>query len=95
MNKLSCFLLIFISVNFTACGPSTTKQETTKSELKPKNIDTNKLTNQTVKQAFEAWQKGDSKDFLSFFTTNAKLYDDGNPKDFSKFVKDACSDSRY
>jgi ketosteroid isomerase-like protein len=58
-------------------------------------MDTRQLTNQTVKQAFDAWQNGDSKTFLSFFTADAKLYDDGNPRDFSKFVKEACGHEQF
>ncbi|MBL7762530.1 MAG: hypothetical protein JNL23_03810 [Chitinophagaceae bacterium] len=58
-------------------------------------MDTSKLTNPIVKQAFDAWQKGDSKTFLSYFTADAKLYDDGNARDFSKFVKDACGHERF
>ena len=49
-------------------------------------MDTSKLTNETVKKAFDSWQQGDSKTFLSYFTSDAKLYDDGNSRDFSKFV---------
>ncbi len=58
-------------------------------------MDTSKLTNATVKAAFDAWQKGDSKTFLSFFTPDATLYDDGNPRNFQGFVKDACGHERF
>ena len=58
-------------------------------------MDTSKLTNETVKKALDAWQNGDSKAFLSFFATDAKLYDDGNPRDFSKFVKEACGHEKF
>jgi ketosteroid isomerase-like protein len=58
-------------------------------------MDTSKLTNQTVKQAFDAWQNGDSKNFLSFFTSDAKLYDDGAPRNFSKFVQEACGHEKF
>lgn len=58
-------------------------------------MDTSKLINSIVKQAFDAWQKGDSKTFLSYFTADAKLYDDGNARDFSKFVNDACGHERF
>ncbi|QIH37118.1 hypothetical protein G6053_17660 [Sphingobacterium sp. DR205] len=58
-------------------------------------MDISKLTNNTVKEAFEAWQKGDSQSFLSYFTTDAKLFDDGSPRDFQKFVKDACGHERF
>ncbi|NPA09346.1 MAG: hypothetical protein GXO46_10210 [Chlorobi bacterium] len=58
-------------------------------------MDTQKLTNETVKNAFEAWQNGDSKTFLSFFATDVQLFDDGNPRDFQKFVKDACGHEKF
>lgn len=58
-------------------------------------MDTSKLTNETVKNAFEAWQGGDSKTFLSFFTSDAKLYDDGNSRDFSIFVKETCGREKF
>ena len=58
-------------------------------------MNTEKLTNQTVKAAFDAWQNGDSKLFLSFFTIDAKLYDDGSPRDFQRFVKDACGHEKF
>ncbi|WP_342084375.1 hypothetical protein [Dyadobacter sp. OTU695] len=58
-------------------------------------MDTSKLTNQTVKAALDAWQTGDSKVFLSFFTADAKLYDDGNPRNFPGFVKEACGHEKF
>ena len=58
-------------------------------------MDTSKLTNETVKKAFDAWQNGNSKLFLSFFTSDAKLYDDGSPRNFSSFVKDACGHEKF
>lgn len=83
---------MFASLSFTACGQNNTKQNSTKEYNK---MDTSKLTNATIKKAFDAWQNGDSKTFLSFFTTDTKLYDDGNPRDFSKFVKDACGHEKF
>lgn len=58
-------------------------------------MDTSKLTNLLVKTAFDAWQKGDSQTFLSYFTPDAKLYDDGNPRNFQTFVKDACGHEKF
>ena len=58
-------------------------------------MDTSKLTNETVKAAFNAWQKGDSQNFLSNFTTDATLFDDGNPRNFEHFVKEACGKERF
>jgi hypothetical protein len=95
MNKLSYLLLIFLGLNFTISGQATTEKETTKSASNNNKMDTNKLTNLAVKKAFDAWQEGDSKTFLSFFTSDAKLYDDGNSRDFSQFVKDACGHEKF
>ena len=95
MNQLGYILLIFASINFTACGQSKTQEQKAKTTLKTNKMDVSKLTNETVKKAFDAWQNGDSKTFLSYFITDAKLYDDGNPRDFQKFVKEACGHERF
>jgi predicted GNAT superfamily acetyltransferase len=58
-------------------------------------MDTSKLTNELISKAFIAWQNGDGKTFLSFFTVDAKLYDDGNSRDFQKFVKEACGYEKF
>jgi len=58
-------------------------------------MNTDKLTNETVKAAFDAWQKGDSTAFLSHFTSDAKLFDDGNPRNFQNFIKEACGHERF
>lgn len=58
-------------------------------------MDTSKLTRSTVKAAFDAWQNGDAKTFLSYFTADATLTDDGKPRNFQSFVKDACGTERF
>jgi hypothetical protein len=58
-------------------------------------MDTSHITNTTAKAAFEAWQKGDSKTFISFFTAAPQLFDDGNPRNFQSFIKDACGHERF
>lgn len=85
------------ATGFTACGqqPPSSANKTIKTQQKNNNMDTNKLTDSIVKKAFDAWQKGDSQAFLSFFTADAKLYDDGSPRDFQKFVKEACGHERF
>lgn len=65
------------------------------SQQKQVTMDTSKLTNATVKAAFDAWQKGDAKTFQSFFTPDAKLFDDGNPRNFQSFIKDACGHEKF
>lgn len=42
---------------------------------------------QNRKKAYEAWHNGGRK---TFFASDAKLFDDGNPGNSQKFVKDAC-----
>lgn len=96
--KYITILLIFSLL--TACGQQKTNEtnsEKGKTALSKKNnkMDTSKLTNETVKKALDAWQQGDSNSFLSYFTNDVKLYDDGNPRDFLKFVKDACGYEKF
>jgi len=84
-------LIALLCLAQQACG----QQTKDRTQQKQKTMETSKLTNKTVKAAFDAWQKGDSQTFLSFFTTDAKLYDDGNPRNFQAFVKDACGQERF
>ncbi|MBO9635482.1 MAG: hypothetical protein J7578_20425 [Chitinophagaceae bacterium] len=58
-------------------------------------MDTTKLTNQTVKEAIEAWQQGDRKTWLSFFVPDARLLDDGHPRDFQTFSAEAIGHERF
>lgn len=73
-----------LTLSFSAWGQTTTDK-----------MNTDKLTNAIVKSAIEAWQKGDKQMFLFFCVHDAKLFDDGNPRDFQKFVKDACGHERF
>ena len=54
-----------------------------------------KISNPRVKAAIEAWQKGDATLWLSFFTPDAKLLDDGHPRDFKKFSTEAIGHERF
>lgn len=51
-------------------------------------MDTDRITHPTVRAAFEAWQAADLPGWLSHFTPDAVLYDDGNPRDFQAFSKE-------
>lgn len=59
------------------------------------SLNLEKLTNATVKSAIEALQKGDTKAWLSFFTSDAQLYDDGRKIDFLNFTKSALGHERF
>lgn len=49
------------------------------------DADLNKISNVTVRSAVGAWQHGDSKLWLSYFTPDAQLFDDGHPRNFQEF----------
>ncbi|MCE7042786.1 hypothetical protein [Dyadobacter sp. CY312] len=85
-------ITLICSTGFIACGQ---RPQQKLNNQTTKTVDTSKLTNQTVKAAFDAWQKGDSKTFISFFTADAKLYDDGSPRNFQAFVKEACGHEKF
>ena len=58
-------------------------------------MDTNKITNTIAKSAIEAWQDGNSKLWLSFFTDDAELFDDGNIRNFKKFTTEAIGHEHF
>ncbi len=93
--KNSILLLLIFCLTLTACGQK--KQSFNYKNLQKSNIKmgTSKLINITVKEAFNAWQEGNSEKFLSYFTTDAKLTDDGNPRDLQKFVNEACGTEKF
>lgn len=52
-------------------------------------MDLSSITNKTVKGAIEALQERDTEKWLGYFTGDAKLTDDGAPRDFQNFSKNA------
>lgn len=87
---------ILLFLIFSAAGFKTSGQTTAwKTNQTRQKMDTNRLTDQSVRKAFDAWQNGDKNAFLSCFTEDAKLYDDGSPRDFRNFVKEACGHERF
>jgi hypothetical protein len=94
MKNTRAIMIAFAVLSLGASVQARAQKTTTKT-IKKTTMDTAKLTNQTVKKAFDAWQNGDSKTFLSYFTADAKLYDDGNPRNFQGFVKEACGHEKF
>jgi hypothetical protein len=95
--KLKHFMTIGAVIS-TLSAYGQKQDSTTPSLLIHKNeqkMDLSKLTNTQVKQAIESWQQGDREFFISFFTADPTLTDDGNPRDFSNFVKIACGHERF
>lgn len=58
-------------------------------------METNKITNAIAKAAIDAWQQGDSQKWLSFFTSDAQLFDDGKERNFKKFSTEAIGTERF
>lgn len=80
-----CFMPLF------TCAQNTTN----KSNQKTIKMDLSKITNTTVRGAIEALQDKDSKKWLTYFTADAKLTDDGKPRDFQDFSKNAVGDEWF
>jgi hypothetical protein len=58
-------------------------------------MDTSKITNKVAKSAFEAWQNGNSKLWLSLFAENPKLLDDGHIRNFKNFSTEVIGHERF
>ncbi len=56
---------------------------------------TNELTNPTVRAAITALQNGDRNAWSALFEPDAKLFDDGSPRDLKKFTRDALGHERF
>jgi len=48
-------------------------------------MDTTRLTHPVVKSALDAWQGEDLAGWLAHFAPDARLYDDGQPRDLKRF----------
>ncbi len=104
MKKL---LLVTLSVmalcsSVTACAQNKSEKMQQPSEDKnltnkktQNSMDLSKITNPAVNAAMTAWQNGDSKTFLSYFTANPTMTDDGSPRSFQSFVKEACGEEKF
>ena len=58
-------------------------------------MNTDVLTNPTVKAAIVALQEGDRKAWSELFESDAKLYDDGSPRSLEKFTREALGHERF
>jgi hypothetical protein len=58
-------------------------------------MNTDKLTNQTVRAAIEALQSGNRESWAAQFEPGARLYDDGRPRSLEKFAEDALGHERF
>lgn len=58
-------------------------------------VNTSHLTQPTVKAALDAWQRGDAAQWQSYFTPDARLFDDGHPRDLLQFSTKAIGHERF
>ena len=58
-------------------------------------IDLEKLTNTGVRRAIQALQSGDKAAWLSCFSTDVTMTDDGSPRSFAKFSDQALGSERF
>lgn len=86
-------IILIVVALLTGCTGAEAQKKNNNS--KPTFMDTSKLTNPTVKAAFQAWQQGDSKQWLSYFTADAQLLDDGHPRNFQSFSTEAMGQERF
>jgi len=84
--KILCIALL---VTITASG------QKTEGDKSQNNMETKKLTNTTVKMAFDALQEGDKTKWKTLFADKVTFTDDGNPRDFDKFSEDAIGSERF
>jgi hypothetical protein len=79
----------------TVVGASTARDHTLSPAGKEGAMNTDKLTNPTVKAAIEALQRGDREAWSALFQPDARLYDDGSPRSLEKFTRDALGHERF
>lgn len=91
MLKLKILFAILITCSLAACGQINKHQQ----HKTITQMDTNKISNPIAKQAFLAWQEGNSEKWISYFTADATLLDDGSPRNFKKFSTEAIGTERF
>ena len=58
-------------------------------------MNTDLLTNPTVKAVVDALQRGDRHAWSALFEADAELYDDGTPRSLEEFTRDALGHERF
>jgi hypothetical protein len=89
LSKIVCLLILTCSLS--SCGQIHKNHK----HQNLSKMESEKLKNVTVKAAFNAWQNGDSKLWISFFTNDAQLFDDGHIRDFNEFSTEAIGHERF
>lgn len=58
-------------------------------------MNTDGLTNSTVRRAIEALQQGDREAWAALFEPDARFYDDGSPRSLEEFSQIALGHERF
>jgi hypothetical protein len=58
-------------------------------------MDTERLSNPTVRAAIQALQGGDKDAWAALFAPDATLYDDGSPRSLLKFTEEVLGHERF
>jgi hypothetical protein len=89
LNGLRLIRAVGSPSNWDAIVPSAN------AEKQERLMNTDNLTNDTVKTAIEALQNGDRTAWSELFEPDAMLFDDGNPRSLQKFTDDALGHERF
>lgn len=85
-SVLPMLLLCFLQ----ACGQIGNHQHQTLQKMEYE-----KMGHPKVREAITAWQEGNSSAWLSHFSEDATLLDDGHPRDFMAFSSEAMGHERF
>jgi hypothetical protein len=58
-------------------------------------MNTDRLTEPTVRAAIDALQRGDRRSWVALFEADATLYDDGSPRSLEQFNREALGHERF
>ena len=58
-------------------------------------MNTAAVTNPVVRSAIDALQSGDKQAWHTLFTSDAQLFDDGQPRDLTRFSSEALGHERF
>jgi hypothetical protein len=83
MKKIMYPTVCLLFFTLAACGQTVIK------------MNTDKLSNSTVKKAIDALQSADGKSWFALFTADAQLFDDGNKMNFKSFFEAALGHERF
>ena len=91
MLRIKSFYIAMLAFGITGCEQLYSNHTHKKIIV----METEKFTNNTVKAAYDAWQKGNSMLWLSLFTEDATLLDDGHSRNFQKFSTKTIGHERF